>query len=82
MTKKYTDTIILSQSYNASVFLSSACIKPIITLIRMFYQSIILPPFFNNMFPTKPFYGRRVVEQNEMHGDVPVSDTRHAFRAS
>ena len=30
----------------------------------------------------KTIYGGRVVGKNEMHGDVPVYDMRHAFRAS
>ena len=55
-------------------------------LKRKFYQPIILPQNgFNNLLPAvqEPFYGGRVVEKkNDMHGDVPVSDIRHAFRAS
>ena len=50
---------------------------------RKFNQSsTLLHNGFNNLFSTvqeKTFYGSRVVEKNEMHGDVPVSD---AFRAS
>ena len=35
----------------------------------------------SNCSRNKPFYGGRVVEENEMNGEVPVSDMRHAFRA-
>ena len=32
------------------------------------------------LFKKQTIYGGRVVENNEMQGDVPVSDMRHAFR--
>ena len=40
------------------------------------------PTSVSNCSRNKPFYGGRVVEKNEMHDDVPVTDMRHAFRAS
>ena len=36
----------------------------------------------SNCSRNKSFYGGWVVEKNEMHVDVPVSDMRYAFRAS
>ena len=51
----------------------------------MFNQSSILPhDVFNNMFPTvqetNHFMELGLLKKNEMNGDVPVSDMRHAFR--
>ena len=43
---------------------------------QWFLQSV------SNCSRHKPFYGGRMVETNEMYGDVPVSDMRHAFHAS
>ena len=34
------------------------------------------------LFKKQTIYGGRVVEKNEMHVDVPVSDMQQAFRAS
>ena len=63
-------------------------LKPIISPKRKFNQSSFLPRnvFYqsvSNRSRNKPFCRDRVVEkQNEMNGDVPVSDMRHAFRAA
>ena len=83
---------ILSQSYNATVFYFDNISFPAHVLNQLFpqtkvqsvkhltaqwfYQSV------SNCSRNKPFYGGRVVEKNEMHGDVPISDMRYAFRAS
>ena len=49
-------------------------------------SSISLHNGFNNLFPTVQetnfFMEVGWLKKNEMHGDVPVSDMRHAFRAS
>ena len=45
------------------------------------YRTMVLT-ICSNCSRNKPFYGGRVVEKNEMHGDEPVSDMWHAFRAS
>ena len=68
---------ILSQSYNATVFYFDNISFLAHALNQSFlYQSV------SNCSRNKPLYGGRVVEKTEMHGDVPVSDMRHAFRAS
>ena len=49
-------------------------------------ESILPHNGFNNLFPTvqetNHFMEVGWLKKNEMHGDVPVSDMRHAFRAS
>ena len=79
---------ILSQSYNAAVFCSDNISFLTHALNQLFLQMVQsvkhrFKQSVSNCSRNKPFYGGRVVEKkNEMHADVPVSDMRHAFRAS
>ena len=84
---------MLSQSYNAPVFyfdnisFPRACIKQIISPKQKFNESSILSHnVFNNLFLTVQETNHFVVvgwlKKNEMNGDVPVSDMRHAIRAA
>ena len=82
---------ILSQSFNATVLyfdnisflahvLNQLFLPNESSISQASYRTKVLT-IFSNCSSNKPFYGCRVVE-NEMHGDVPVSDMRYAFRAS
>ena len=80
----YSAKVITQQCFILIISLFfSACIKPIISPKRKFNQSSILPHNgLNNLFPTVPETDHFMEAgwlKNEMHGDVPVSDMRHAF---
>ena len=45
------------------------------------YRTLVLTICFQ-LFKKQTIYGDRVVERNEMNGDEPVSNMRHAFRAA
>ena len=86
--RKFSDLSLLSQSYNATVFYFDN-----ITFLGHVLNQLVLPnkssisqASYHTMFPTaqetKPFYGGRVVEKNEMNSHVPVSDMRHSFHAA
>ena len=82
---------ILSQSYNATVFcyenisflahvLNQLLLPNESSISQASYCTMVLTICFQ-LFKKQTIYGGRVVETNEMHGDVPVSDMRHAFCA-
>ena len=82
------DHIYWAEVINQLCYLFSvACIKIIISPKQKFSQPSIFPHNgFNNLFPTvqetNHFMEVGWLKKNEMHGDVSVSDMRHAFCAS
>ena len=84
---------VLSQSYNAAVFYcdSISFLEHVLNQLFLLNESPISQASYLTMVSTICFqlfkiqpilWSSRVVEKNEMNGDVPVSDRRHAFRAA
>ena len=83
---------ILSQNYNTTVFhfdnisflahvLNQLFLPNESSISQASYCTMVFTICFQ-LFKKQPFCGGRVVEKNEIHGEVPVSDMRHAFRVS
>ena len=68
-------TYILSQSYNATVFNFDNIffLEHVSNQLFIPNENSISQASYRTRSGNKPFYGGRVVEKNEMHGDVPVS---------